>query len=374
MKIIALYLPQFHTIPENDEWWGKDFTEWTNVRKAKPIYKNHIQPRLPLNNNFYNLLDDDVKIWQADIAKRYGIYGFCYYHYWFNGKMLLERPMEQMLHNKKIDIPFCISWANEPWTKAWVGDMTKVLIPQYYGEEKELKEHFDYFLPFFKDNRYIKENGKPLFVIYRPLAIPCLDKMMQYWNILAKNAGFPGISFVSQNDNYGELAMRADDPFDYHIEFQPIYAHHKMFSNEFKISKMLRRNVSKYIENITGIDLKRYGQKFIQKVTNSQKIDYQKMWNIILNQKPYNEKSIPGAFVRWDNTPRHGERGWVCIPSGPSEFEKNLIAQINNVQNNYSTDMMFIYAWNEWAEGGYLEPDNIDGFGYLEAIKKALYG
>ena len=132
MKIIAFYLPQFHDIPENDEWWGKGFTEWVNVKKAQPLYKGHEQPRIPMNENYYNLLDDNVKIWQANIAKEYGIYGFCYYHYWFGGKLLLEKPMEQMLANPKVDIPFCISWANEPWTKAWVNE-SKVLIPQFYG-------------------------------------------------------------------------------------------------------------------------------------------------------------------------------------------------------------------------------------------------
>ena len=168
MKIIAFYLPQFHNIPENDEWWGNGFTEWTNVKKAKPIFEGHQQPKVPLNNNYYNLLDDNVKVWQADLAKKYGVYGFCYYHYWFNGKMLLEKPMEQMLENKEVDIPFCISWANEPWTKAWVGDEKKMLIAQEYGQEEEWKEHFMYLLPFFKDERYIKKDGKPFFIFYRP--------------------------------------------------------------------------------------------------------------------------------------------------------------------------------------------------------------
>ena len=177
MKIIAFYLPQFHNIPENDEWWGDGFTEWTNVKKAKPLYEGHMQPRVPLGGNYYNLLDDNVKIWQADLAKKYGVYGFCYYHYWFNGKMLLEKPMEQMLANKEVDIPFCICWANEPWTKAWVGDERKLLIAQEYGQEEEWKQHFMYLLPFFKDERYITKNGKPLFVFYRPDIVPCMKEI-----------------------------------------------------------------------------------------------------------------------------------------------------------------------------------------------------
>lgn len=372
MRIIALYLPQFHAIPENDEWWGKDFTEWVNVRKAKPIFEGHVQPRLPMNDNFYDLTNDDVKIWQAKIAKEHGIYGFCYYHYWFNGKTLLEKPMEQMLRNPKVDIPFCISWANEPWTKAWVGDMTKVLIPQNYGTEKEWREHFDYLLQFFKDPRYICENNKPVFVFYRPTNIPCINEMISCWDKWAKECGLEGICFISQTDNFGEIERKKDDPFDFHVQFQPIFAHHLMFQDQFKVLKAIRRKVSVWVENLTGIDIKRYGQKAISAVTNATRIDYQKMWDIILKQKPISSKSIAGGFVRWDNTPRHGERGWVCVPSKPQEFEDNMRRQIENIKKNYSTDMMFLYAWNEWAEGGYMEPDNIDGYGYLEALKKEL--
>lgn len=149
MKVIAFYLPQFHNIPENNEWWGDGFTEWVNVMKAKPLFEGHVQPKVPLNNNYYDLLDDGVKIWQAETAKKYGIYGFCYYHYWFNGKLLLEKPMEQMLKNHKIDIPFCICWANEAWTKAWVNS-TQTLIPQKYGNKDDWKKHFEYLLPFSK--------------------------------------------------------------------------------------------------------------------------------------------------------------------------------------------------------------------------------
>ena len=186
MRIIAFYLPQFHNIPENDEWWGDGFTEWVNVKKAEPIYEGHEQPRVPLDGNYYNLLDDDVKIWQAELAKKYGIYGFCYYHYWFNGKLLLEKPMEQMLENKKVDLPFCVCWANEPWTRAWVGEK-KVLIGQEYGTEKEWKEHFDYMLPFFRDDRYIKEDNRPLYVIYRPEIIPCLQEKKALEEQIAKD-------------------------------------------------------------------------------------------------------------------------------------------------------------------------------------------
>ena len=206
MKIITFYLPQFHEIPENNEWWGKGFTEWVNVKKAQPLYEGHEQPRVPLNENYYNLLDPNVQVWQAKIAKEYGVYGFCYYHYWFNGKLLLEKPMENMLKNRDIDIPFCVCWANEPWTRAWVGE-TKVLIPQLYGEKREWKEHFDYLLPFFKDSRYICDDGKPLVVIYRPEVIECLNEMLDYWNELAIQEGFEGVLNIISNFNLYMLDM-----------------------------------------------------------------------------------------------------------------------------------------------------------------------
>ena len=165
MKIIAFYLPQFHSFPENDEWWGKGFTEWTNVKRAKPSFKGHYQPRIPLNKNYYNLTDVNALKWQADIAKKYGVYGFCYYHYWFDGHMLMEKPMEIMLQNKEVDLPFCICWANENWTKAWAQHSRKVLIAQTYGDKKDWEKHFYYLLPFFKDKRYIYKDGMPIFVI-----------------------------------------------------------------------------------------------------------------------------------------------------------------------------------------------------------------
>ena len=224
MKIIAFYLPQFHNIPENDEWWGDGFTEWVNVKKAKPLYAGHVQPKEPLDDNYYDLTDDKVKVWQSQLAKKYGVYGFCYYHYWFNGKLLLEKPMEQMLANPEVDTPFCICWANEAWTKAWVNS-TQTLIPQKYGEKKEWKDHFDYMLKFFKDDRYIKCDGKPLLVIYKPELIECGNEMIDYFQELAKEAGFPGICMAYQHGNMDFYSENKDDSrYDLDIEFQPIYA------------------------------------------------------------------------------------------------------------------------------------------------------
>ena len=374
MKIIAFYLPQFHNIPENDEWWGDGFTEWTNVKKAKPLYEGHMQPRVPLGGNYYNLLDDNVKIWQADLAKKYGVYGFCYYHYWFNGKMLLEKPMEQMLANKEVDIPFCICWANEPWTKAWVGDERKLLIAQEYGQEEEWKQHFMYLLPFFKDERYITKNGKPLFVFYRPDIVPCMKEMIETWDKLAKENGLSGITFAFQSGDYDWNNSKEANLFDYDIEFQPPYASHWLYSNDGKFVSALkkcRRLLAGWAGKKFGIDLYRYGTAQYKKMTGQTVANYDSMWQKIIEAKPVRSNSIPGAFVKWDNTPRHGERGQINVGT-PEKFEYYLSKQIKHAREDYHEDMIFMYAWNEWAEGGYLEPDEDDKYGYLEAIKAAL--
>lgn len=377
MKIIAFYLPQFHEIPENDEWWGKGFTEWVNVKKARPLYDGHEQPRVPLGRNYYNLLDDEVKIWQTQIAKKYGVYGFCYYHYWFNGKMVLEEPMEQMLKNKKIDMPFCICWANEPWTKAWVGKK-EVILPQFYGEEKEWTEHFEYMLPFFKDERYIKENNKPLVVIYRAEVIPELNERLKLWDKLAKKNGLAGLAFAYQDITFDLMKGKDDSLFDYNIEFQPSYAWNDMNSKgAIKSSAMwsslrsIKRKLHTVVEKKVGFDLDRYVMNSKKSVTVN-KVDYDAAWNEILNHKPSSDKCIPGAFVGWDNTPRKGNNGTVYIGDTPEKFKMYLSKQIKRAKEEYHKDMIFMYAWNEWAEGGYLEPDERTGYKNLEAIRDAL--
>lgn len=373
MKIIAFYLPQFHNIPENDEWWGDGFTEWVNVKKAKPLYDGHVQPKCPLNDNYYNLLDDNVKIWQAEIAKKYGVYGFCYYHYWFNGKLLLEKPMEQMLANPKVDIPFCICWANEAWTKAWV-DSTQTLIPQKYGNKKEWKEHFEYLLQFFKDDRYIKCDGKPLFVIYKPELIECGNEMIDYFQELAKKAGLPGLTMAYQHGNMDFYEENKDDShYDLDIEFQPIYARHDYEASEnYSESKMFLKKIYNKFSIWVGKKLGKEINLRLKISENVRKYDYDKIWECILNKKIVDQKRIPGAFAMWDNTPRHGLKGHVYEGASPEKFEEYLKKLIKKTKSEYKKDMIFIYAWNEWAEGGYLEPDKENGYGYLQAIRNAL--
>ena len=374
MKIVAFYLPQFHNIPENNEWWGDGFTEWSNVKSASPIYEGHHQPKVPLDNNYYNLLDDNVKIWQANIAKEHGIYGFCYYHYWFNGRLILEKPMEQMLANPDIDIPFCVCWANEAWTKSWTGKKT-VLLPQTYGDSSDWKKHFDYLLPFFRDPRYIKEDEKPLIVIYRPKVMDCVTEMMSLWNDLAIEAGFPGLKLMCLTDNLLLEDTKVYDSFESIIEWQPNAAkfNNKSSQNPVIASlKSFRRSFFSKMEQLTGIDLRNWDPAAKMLGKSLQFISYDSVWEQILNIQPSSSKSIPGAFIRWDNTPRFHEKGSVIIGENPVKFYNYMKQQIVHARNDYKSDMIFFYAWNEWAEGGYLEPDTEYGYDYLIALKKAL--
>ena len=371
MKVIALFVPQYHRIPLNDKYWGKGFTEWDNVKTAEPLFEHHNQPRVPLNDNYYNLLDYDTKKWQMSLAKKYGVYGFCYYHYWFNGKKLLEKPAEQILADKTLDFPFCFSWANEAWTMEWIGKK-KTIMPQFYGGKPEWKEHFEYLLPFFKDDRYIKEDGKPLFVIYRPGSIEKLSEMIVYWKELACEAGLPGIVFLNQNPDYMMDKNANHDCIDYDIEFEPATSKLYMYGEKFKGIKSARRKIINLCEKKWGLDLRRYGQKLMSKVTNSQFIDYDKAWENILNRKPYSSKSIPCAFVDWDNTPRYKKNARVYLGATPQKFEKYFSRLVEKNQKEYKKEYLFVMAWNEWGEGGYLEPDTVNKYGYLEAIKKSI--
>ncbi|HEM4858589.1 TPA: glycoside hydrolase family 99-like domain-containing protein [Streptococcus suis] len=374
MRPIAFYLPQFHAIPENDEWWGEGFTEWTNMKAATPLFDGHLQPRIPLDNNYYNLLDEKTMEWQVELAKKYGLYGFCFYHYWFNGHMLLEKPMEMMLNNPNINFPYMICWANEPWTNAWKADGNeKTLIAQHYGREKEWKQHFEYLLQFFKDKNYIVENNKPMLLIYRPEIIECLNEMLDYWNELAIEAGFSGIDFAYQQVSYYLLDNKDESRFKYRVEYQPGYARYDVQKQSAGLSQYLLPIKTKIRNIVYGFD-KKAKTNLSSKLTR-QKLsfeDYDELCQSIINRKADDEKSVAGMFVDWDNTPRRGDRGRVCLGSTPEKFQHYMIEQIKNVNENYQNDMLFIFAWNEWAEGGYLEPDEKNKYGYLEALKAAL--
>lgn len=366
MKIISFYLPQFHPIPENDEFWGKGFTEWVNVKKAKPLFENHIQPVVPYEHNYYDLRDIEVMKWQTDIAKKYGVYGFCFYHYWIEGRKLLERPVENFLQHKEIEFNYCLSWANHSWTDSWKIGSNKTLIAQTYGKKEDWESHLNYLLPYFKDDRYIKVDGKPLFIIYMPEDIPDLNEMLDYWEERVKEQGLPGLAYAYQYIYYDMDKHKDDSRFEYGIEFQPAYA---IADSRGKASAFIRKSGYRFLNWI------QQNLKVKVNMVSQPKLeikDYSYIWEYVIKRTPNNKKKIPGAFSGWDNTPRKGKAGLVLSNNTPELFEKYMTIQIKRAKEIYKKDMIFVTAWNEWAEGSILEPTEKDGYGYLEALKNAL--
>ncbi len=357
IKVVAFYLPQFHTIPENDEWWGKGFTEWVNVKKAKPIFKGHRQPRVPLNDNYYDLSQTETIRWQADLANKYGVYGFCFYHYWFDGKLLLEKPAELLLEHKDIPLRFCFSWANEPWARTWDGKQHQILMPQSYGEKKNWQRHFDYLLPFFKDSRYIKEDNCPMLVIYKSQSIPCAAEMMEYWNQRAVEEGFNGIHFVETLRN-GKCDKRAL-PYKAKVEFEPLRTNFQqpVFILNYK---RIRRKFLAVINKIFGLNIPLNTPfAFADVARRSLQIKSPK-------------GTYGGIFMGWDNTPRRGLASTIVLPPTKDEFKSFVEKKAYQTLNDYHTNYVFANAWNEWAEGTVLEPDQEHRYDYLEAIHEVI--
>lgn len=346
-KIIAFYLPQFHEIPENNEWWEKGFTEWTNTKKAKPLFADHSQPKIPLNDNYYSLVDVNVLKWQAGLANQYGIHGFCYYHYWFMGKKLLEKPLEILLEHSEIDMPFCISWANETWSRTWSGKDSEILIQQNYGEKDDWESHLQYLLPFFKDKRYIKKDGHPVFILYKAVKIYKCEEMLQYWSLRLQDLNLPQL-FVIETLS-GAQKSKAGKETHAALEFEPMYTiRNKMLWYKYKR------------ELIGRLQLWRLGIYI--------KLRYDKICNKIVERESDN---YLGLFPGWDNTARKGKRAMIITGNTSEKFEKYLKEQYGKcVRRN--KEFIFINAWNEWGEGAYLEPDIQNRYEYLEAIRRVV--
>ena len=358
-KVIAFVLPQYHAIPENDEWWGEGFTDWTNVRRAVPLFKGHDQPRVPAARNYYDMLDPAVHRWQADLARRHGLHGFCFYHYWFNGRQLLQRPVELMLELGQPDIPFCLAWANEPWTRAWDGGEKHVLMPQTYGGPAEWERHFMYLLRAFRDPRYIKVDGKPMFLIYRTTSIEPCEAMVRLWSRLALEHGLPGIHLVSMLTGYPPDPRR--ELFDAFAEFEPMFT-------LFNVRKPFWiRKRERWLRKWTRLSWWLFGTA--ARTPNSQ--DYRTIWELIVS-RPLPPGHYPGAFVDWDNSPRRDlQRCLVFRNVDPQVFRESFAAQVRKAAAA-DAEFLFVNAWNEWAEGTYLEPDEARGLFYLESIRQAV--
>jgi hypothetical protein len=355
-RIIALYLPQFHPIPENDAWWGKGFTEWTNIKK-----ENKFSDGLkPLDDNYYNILNIETVEWQTKLMKEYGIYGFCYYHYWFNGKKLLEKPAENLLKNKNINQNFCFCWANHNWYRSWLGSK-EILIEQEYGAEIDWQNHFDYLKNFFIDKRYIKIENKPLFIIFNDFEQK--EDIINYFDMKCYEIGFNGIYIIENikkpSDYYSisketeAIILREPD-----LSYVAYIRHNPILRLVLKLERMINKGYnSRKTFNMRSVKAKYLFNKSLKCIKNFK-----------LNKKCY-----PGIFSMWDNTYRHEERGYKIYPPSQEEFICYL-KEINEICKERELEYIFFNAWNEWAEGMTLEPSNIHGYRFLEGIKEVFGG
>jgi len=351
IKTIAIYLPQFYETPENNKWWGEGFTEWTAVKDAVPLFDGHCQPKKPYGNFYYNLLDKDTMIKQQELMKKYGIYGLSFYHYYFkNGKKVLEKPAENLLKWKDINIPFCFNWASESWIRTWskiMGNVwgekyenkvkeegTGILLEQDYGAEQDWIEHFNYLLPFFKDVRYIKKDNKPIFIFYNANQIPCFNQMVKCWKDLAIQNGFDGLYILG---SHIEIPFQQLDAI---LEYQP----------DEGIACISAWNKAKLIDGVRCYE-------------------YSDMVDAIVNSEPqFGMKTYFMGLTGYDTTPRKGRNG-ECILNNNVQLFEYMMKGLYEKCIKYNNEYIFLDAWNEWGEGMYLEPDELHGHAFLEAHK-----
>lgn len=359
-EIIAFHLPQYHEIPENDEWWGKGFTEWRNVKKARPLFEGHNQPRVPLDKRYYDLSRVEEIRWQCELAEKYNLYGFCYYHYWFNGHKLLEKPVELLRAHSDIKIKYCLCWANETWARTWDGRNTDILIEQKYGNKKDWIAHIQYLEQFFQDERYICVDGCPMLVIYKTRLIEKLNDMIACWQEYRKAKKEKPIAIVEvfqgQNRCYYPESVA-------HIEFEPTFTWFCERTQKGALYRAFTR-CRMGLNKIPFISKRNF--KFTMFIR-----DYDELWKQILQRKRDKTPVYLGAFIDWDNSARKGNRGNIISGSTPEKFEYYLKEQLKIAKFKTGSQFVFINAWNEWAEGTYLEPDEKNKYGYLEALQNA---
>lgn len=365
VRTLAYYLPQFHPIPENDFWWEKGFTEWTNVAKAKPFFKGHYQPHYPADLGYYDLRVPEVREHQAEMAKAHGLEGFIYYHYWFgNGKTLLEKPLQEILKLKKPDFPFCLCWANENWKGAWFGEFTgKLLIEQTYPGREDYEDHFYYLLPAFKDERYIKVEGKPVFNVYMPLNLPDAKLFIDTFNTLAIKEGFPGMFLIASRCPL--LWNPVENDFDGVIGSEVATFKFRDLTNK-KRQRYSVKLIKHYLRKVSN-------QKFFKPQQKPAVVEYAAVIDKLITDLSFEYDYYPCVVPNWDNTPRAEANGLVFNNSTPELFGKHLQKAINKVKHlPEQRRFVFIKSWNEWAEGNYLEPDQKFGYAYLEQLKQTI--
>jgi len=360
-RLIAFYLPQFHPIPENDDWWGKGFTEWTNVRAAKPSFSGHHQPRVPGALGYYDLRDPVTREAQARLASEHGIQGFCYYHYWFNGKQLLEQPFTEVLSSGKPDFPFCLCWANENWTRAWDGLDREILIAQDYASY-DVDQHVDSLSPAFKDPRYIRVNGSPLFLIYRVDQIPELARVLSRFRQRAAYNGIKRLYICAVRNTQYSLTpdQTINSGIDALVDFQP-----NSKQLEFYEFSMLD-----HLKKLWGKCLKIAGHSSASAFL---RLDYERFVSAVIKSSSSTEHVHPCVFPAWDNSARRATGATIIQNDEPAVFGRFLRHAIGNVSGQSAEErLVFINAWNEWAEGCYLEPDQKNGLAFLEEIRRTV--
>jgi lipopolysaccharide biosynthesis protein len=366
IRPIAMFLPQFHPIPENDAWWGKGFTEWTNVTKAQPAFEGHHQPHLPADLGFYDLRLQEVREAQAALAKQYGIEGFCYYHYWFNGRRILERPFQEIFESGKPDFPFMLCWANENWTRIWDGSDKDILLEQNYSAADDLN-HIQSLMPYFKDPRYIKIEGKPVFAVYRSSIIPDVKSTIAIWREEAAKHGIE--LYLCRMESFWEGgADHLEAGFDAAIRFEPFSTRIKSFSSYWLRTTMKNKLSWWYIK------YKFSSEKGRKKMFSLRRLDYKAYVDFIkTHNEEHDYKLYPGVTPMWDNYARKKDEAFMFTGSTPEKFQEWVEHEIDNFTPfSKEENLFFINAWNEWAEGNHLEPCQKWGHRYLKAVQDAL--
>lgn len=365
MKYLAFYFPQFHRTPENDAWWGEGFTDWKLVREARPLVPGQRQPRQPLGENYYDLSDPAIVAWQAELAEAYGLYGFNFYHYWFDGRLILEQPVEHFRRNQQHNLKYCLTWANENWTRQWIGS-SEVLLRQAHLADRDIwRRHFDYLLPYFNDSRYLRMDGKPVFCLYRPELNPALADYVSFFNEQAAANGLSGVFFIGMQ-SYS--LPRSDEIYgclDGRLRFQPRYL--------FNTALSQRRGLVRRFESVLRALPEQLQLPLItlwQRFAGSAAYDYE-LFNqcLIALAREDDADTLQSLIVDWDNTARYGERARFFQGSTPERFGYWL-EQLTEVERQKGREYIFINAWNEWSECAYLEPDTEYGYQYLEQIRR----
>ena len=376
-RVIAFYLPQFHPIPENDQWWGKGFTEWTNVAKAKPLFHGHYQPRIPADLGFYDLRLPEVREQQAQMAREAGIEGFCYWHYWFgNGKQLLERPFNEVLASGKPDFPFCLGWANETWTnKSWEEGTRQMKLSTLMQQEyspSDYERHFYAVLPAFKDKRYITVDGKPLFVVFRPLEIPDPDVFIGMWQRLAKENGLQGIHFVGIKQNY-DTAKKTISGTLLHKDSGAQTEYERVLHAGFDaVNARGNDRAEAYARHPIDLIRRYIAIRLFRRFTVS-RIPQQEANKWLFVPEDKQENIYPTLLPNWDRSARSGKKARIYTGSTPALFREQLTEALALVKDKQPEHrILFLQSWNEWAEGNYVEPDLRYGHGFLDALRETL--